>query len=359
MLQQHFTDSYDPIGILVTIEFMNARDITRLGTCSKEFYNMVALNPSSWNHIKLSNTNLYEHKLPKTSVARSAVTTLFLNPELIPYSIHFMADFNRLENILVEDDNRVESTKLSKPINNYSLPKFTGYFYLHNDLPRLIKLLLDHVPKSTCLLDLQLDSELPISSITLPENIHTLSCDELNVFTHSPFIKKIQLCGNFNEPDFYQFPNLESITCYTENISMCHTPNSLHTYISYSHYGSGFPWSQEASNSLRQTRFVVSAEDKEIDNFLSNKLGEAFFPNLETLQIILETWYESMTLCSIANSVTKNILKYKSSNFPKLTQLSVFWIYDTYIHEEGSSYTQNGVNVVNHSIKYINMLPDL
>ncbi len=323
-MEQHFTQSNEPIGLMVTTSFMTRQDITRLGTCSKLYHEMVAQNSLAWENTKLKNIHLTVDSLPSTLAARGAVVELFIHANLIRRSVQFMCELPRLNwvKIIKSSTRQVVAKPLSVSIE--SITTIDGLTF-----QKIFENFMECLPSTVQILEFYVDVGcLKKNSINLPLNINTLINVRLDSFTHNNNVKTIfQLNKPIGTESLMKFPSLKRIV--TSNVQFNNRymfPNSLVTFFSYHdeiHNTAIWPWPENIATNVR-TIILVTASTLQILRLLMFDENNIVYSKLENLMIVINRRYQLHN----AQIILKKILQSTTPNMPLLKNLVIFYKLD-------------------------------
>ncbi len=342
-MEQHFTQSNEPIGLMVTTGFMTAQDITRLGTCSRLYYDSVTLNLLTWSNISIKNRRLTKSSLPTTLVARSAVTELSIYTDFICFVPDYMCEFPRLE--VVKLLGNKFSIFLDLPACLVNTPRNIDYqLQVHQKIKQLLKSLPSSVVSFSSTIDANLFQE-----INLPHHIKLLEDMDLVNYSSDNEITEIRKLYNPNtyyrtlgSNVFSKFPKLEVLVLFHSVIAHCTVfPDSLHTFISYQNNQCSFPWPEKLRKIVRTIILVTSSMS--LINMLTTPFGSnIIFSKLENLSIITNNWsieYKDL------HAVVHNLLLQRELVFPNLKNLRILHTLVTLQNPIIETTTTNGLNI--------------
>ncbi len=317
-MEQHFTQSNEPIGLMVTIVYMTAQDVTRLGSTSKLYYESVTLNPFTWDNISIKNRTLTKSNLPTTLVARSAVTELLIHTELLRYALQFICEFPRLEFIKLTTSYAFTEQHLATP-----LLKPDNFNNLSDRFQESFEHLIKSLPPSVTSLDSNCNTWCSDNSIQLPPHIKILRSNNLHSYTHDNEVVSIKTLYLYRSTSvLFNFPKLEELVLdYNEQLSdSLIFPETMHTFISYNHmYQTNFPWTENLGKHVRTIKLFTRSPDQ--IKILRNPFSNFVFPYLEYLMIVLE----ECNYFSLACAMTNNIIQQKTQVFPQLKYLVILY----------------------------------
>ncbi len=318
-MEQHFTQSNEPIGLMVTTGFMTARDVTRLGTCSKLYHDMIAQNSLTWNNISIKNRTLTEYSLPKTLAARNAVTELSVDTNFVGYVPGYMCEFPRLE-VFKITQNGQNTQRLPEALINKQ------QYYHGFGLAERLQQIINSLPPSVISFHSMIYTWSILNEISLPYNIKSLVEVDLGAYTSdneiTEIIYKPSLYHNRLLPNELNiFTKLQVLVLFNTTISYRTVfPNTLHTVVLYNYNQSSFLWPETLRKNIRICT-VISNSTNLINILTFNYDPDVKFPNLENLTIIIS--FFGLTTFSI-QSLVDNILVQKLV-FPQLKFLRILY----------------------------------